>query len=243
MSSDYTDVNFRDARNNIAPRRPSKKFVVGIDYGTTFTSVSYYAIERVGQERSVRASDIKTVKDWPDAPHEGDEQVPTETWYAPVPMRRETLNEYEQFDAPKSKPSRTQILEEEYEDENDHQLPRAEEGTSNPASDKGEKESWDLDERQSTEFFWGYSVARQRYEELLARDPKLLFQRAKLMMLGTAYTEGNRNELRRQITSLINQGIIRKYGKRSEPDIRDIRDVITDFLIKVFEHTKSRLTR
>jgi hypothetical protein len=63
------------------------------------------------------------------------------------------------------------------------------------------------------------------------------------MMLSTAYTEGDRKDLRRQIARLIKRGIIRKYGKKSRPDIRDVRDVITDFLIKIFEHTKNYLAR
>jgi hypothetical protein len=98
-------------------------------------------------------------------------------------------------------------------------------------------------ERQSADFFWGYSVQLKRYQEWITRDSNLLVQRPKLMLLGTTYTEGDRKTLRRQITRLINQGIIRKYGKRADPDVRDVRDVITDFLIKVFEHTKNYLAR
>jgi hypothetical protein len=243
LSSDHTGANFSNAHNDIATRRQSKKFVVGIDYGTTFTSVSYYATEDAGQEHLAKASDIKTIKNWPDAPHDADEQVPTETWYSPVPMKRELLNEYEQFDASKSKPCTTQILEEEYDDEDDHQPPRAEERNSNSAPNEEDMDIWAFDGRQSSEFFWGYSVALKRYQENLNRNPKLLVQRPKLMMLDTDYTEGDRKGLRRQVTDLIKRGIIRKYGKRSEPDVRDIRDVITDFLVKVFEHTKNELAR
>jgi hypothetical protein len=62
-------------------------------------------------------------------------------------------------------------------------------------------------------------------------------------MLGTGYTVGDRIGLRRKLTELIKRGIIRKYGKRNKPDVRDIRDVITDFLVKIFEHTKNELAR
>jgi hypothetical protein len=244
VSSVNSSVNFDSEHNNIAPRRPTKKFVVGTDYGTTFTSVSYYAIEKVGQEHLVRASDIKTVKNWPDAPHEGDEQVPTESWYSPVPMKREALKDNEQFDAPKSKPSSIRIVEEEYDDgdEIDNQVVGEGEGSSIPAPNE-RIESSSFDEPQSTEFFWGWSVAQQRYEQCLPRDERLLVRRSKLMMLSTAYTEGDRKDLRYQIAQLIRRGIIRKYGKKSRPDVRDVRDVITDFLIKIFEHTKSYLAR
>jgi hypothetical protein len=245
VSSVSSSLNLDNEDDNITPRLPTKKFVVGTDYGTTFTSVSYYAMETMGQEHLTRASDIKTIKNWPDAPHDGDEQVPTESWYSPVPMKREKLKDNKQFDAPKSKPSNTQILEEEYddEDENDDQVLGSGERRSTPAANEERIESWSFDEPQSMEFFWGYSVAQQRYERCLTRDQKLLVQRPKLMMLNTAYTEGDRQDLRRQINLLIHRGIIRKYGKRCEPDVRDIRDVITDFLIKVFEHTKNYLAR
>ncbi|KAE9373611.1 hypothetical protein N431DRAFT_231547 [Stipitochalara longipes BDJ] len=224
---------------------PIKKFVVGIDYGTTFTSVSYYAVQTKAQGRPARASDIRTVKDWPDAPYELDEQVPTEIWYSPIAIAREPLNENDQFDAPKSNPSSTQIVEEEYDTEIVHEI--AGHGVGEKASaptDVGEeRERPSFLEPQSTELFWGYTVSLKRYQALITRDTSLLVQRPKLMLLGTAYTEGDRKALRNQITRLVNHGIIRKYGKKREPDIRDIRDVITDFLIKVFQHTKNYLGR
>jgi hypothetical protein len=158
-------------------------------------------------------------------------------------MRREALKDNEQFDAPKSKPSNIQIIEEEYDDGDENRVPSEGEGSSTPAPNEEMIESLSFGEPQSTEFFWGWSVAQQRYEQCLPRDERLLVRRSKLMMLSTAYTEGDRKDLRYQIAQLIRQGIIRKYGKRSRPDVRDVRDVITDFLIKIFEHTKSYLAR
>jgi hypothetical protein len=40
---------------------------------------------------------------------------------------------------------------------------------------------------------------------------------------------------------MVKRGIIRKYGKRNEPDPRDLKDIIADFLTKVLEHTKQQL--
>jgi hypothetical protein len=221
-----------------------KEFVVGIDYGTTFTSISYYAVDGPGPESSARASDVKTVKEWPDAPHELYEQVPTETWYSPIPMNREPLDASEQFDAPRMRPTGTHDVEQEYNDEEQNEAEISGLGpVPNPAANEEARATPDFDMRQSREFFWGYSVSVGRYEKCVARDSILLVQRPKLMLLGTTYTEGDRRTLRNQITHLINHGIIRKYGKRAEPDVRDVRDVITDFLVKVFEHTKTYLTR
>lgn len=218
--------------------------MVGIDYGTTFTSVSYYAVDKKRQQHSVKEPEIKTIKEWPDAPHERDEQVPTQTWYSPIPLKREPLDEIEQFDAPITSPSGTQILEEEYEDENRirNDIPSAGEGSDFGTNDEATAvQAFDM--AQPRDFFWGYSVSVQRYEKCIARDSNLLIKRPKLMLLGTRYTEGDRITLRSQINRLVNQGIIRKYGKRAGPDLRDVRDIITDFLTKVFEHTKAYLSR
>jgi hypothetical protein len=245
VGSVNSNVSFGGEYHNAAPDGPPKKFVVATDFGTTFTSNSYYVIEKEGLEHLARASDIKTVKNWPDAPHEGVEQVPTESWYSPVPMKRKALKDNEQFDAPKSKSIRIRIVESEDDegDENDNEVPGEGEGTSIPTPSEERIESQSYAETQSTEYFWGWSVAQQRYEQCLSRDEWLLVRRSKLMMLSTAYTEGHRKDLRRQIAQLIKRGIIRKYGKRSRPDTRDVRDVITDFLIKIFEHTKTYLAR
>jgi hypothetical protein len=193
--------------------------------------------------RPARASDIKTVKDWPDAPYESEEQVPTETWYSPAAIVREPLNEHEQFDAPKSNPTSTRILEEEYDVEDVHEIADVGEGSSTPAGAREDGQGATVAEPKSREFFWGYTVSKKRYQKMITRDTNLLIQRPKLMLLGTAYTEGDRRTLRNQITRLVNSGIIRKYGKKREPDVRDIRDVITDFLTKVFQHTKNYLKR
>jgi len=99
-----------------------------------------------------------------------------------------------------------------------------------------------MDSDDSKEFLWGYSVSYQRYNAHTTRNSMRRIKHAKLMLVQTPYTKDERTELRRKVNHLINRKIIRKYGKRSEPDVRDVRDLITDFLIKVFRHTKEQLT-
>jgi len=243
--SGHSLVDSIDAQQRNTRPSPIKKFILGIDYGTTFTSVSYYAVTNKTQGRPARAENIKTIKDWPDAPYPLDEQVPTETWYSPIAILREPLNENEQFDAPKLNPTSNKIVDEEYEIGHAHEIEshRVGEGSSTPASEQEVRQGSAFSEPQSTEFYWGYTVSLKRYQEPIMRDASLLVQRPKLMLLGTAYTEGDRRTLRSQITRLVNHGIIRKYGKKREPDVRDVRDVITDFLTKVFQHTRNYLAR
>jgi hypothetical protein len=114
-------------------------------------------------------------------------------------------------------------------------------GKGEAVFDEEDIEATGLDSDDSKEFLWGYSVAYQRYNAHTTRNPMRRIEHAKLMLVKTPYTKNERTELRRKVNHLINRRIIRKYGKRSEPDVRDIRDVITDFLIKVFQHTKEQL--
>ena len=67
-----------------------KKFVIGLDYGTTFTSVSY-SIHPTDEE-PLRAFpwDVKSITDWPNAGSSRNrKQVPTESWYSSIPIDRE----------------------------------------------------------------------------------------------------------------------------------------------------------
>jgi len=77
------------------------KYVVGVDYGTTFTSVSWIK-HPAAQERPVASYwDIKSVMNWPDSGISGSrKQVPSETWYSsiqtqPLRLGKESISEEE----------------------------------------------------------------------------------------------------------------------------------------------------
>ena len=77
------------------------KYVVGVDYGTTFTSVSWIK-HPAAQERPVASHwDIKSVMNWPDSGISGSrKQVPSETWYSsiqtqPLRLGKESISEEE----------------------------------------------------------------------------------------------------------------------------------------------------
>ena len=65
-----------------------KKFVIGLDYGTTFTSVSY-SIHPIDEEvLRAFAWDVKSITNWPNASNPSSKQVPTESWYSESPIDR-----------------------------------------------------------------------------------------------------------------------------------------------------------
>ncbi|KAK0130009.1 hypothetical protein ONS96_000547 [Cadophora gregata f. sp. sojae] len=66
-------------------------------------------------------------------------------------------------------------------------------------------------------------------------------KKLKLLLLSTSYTGSTRARLQDQIKNLLKKKIIRKYGKKDEPDMRDVQDVIIDYLTGLLQHTKSQL--
>ncbi|CZR68305.1 uncharacterized protein PAC_18204 [Phialocephala subalpina] len=215
-----------------------RRFCIGIDWGTTFTSISYHAAPQDEDDAYVaQPSDIKTIRNWPDDGTGAAEQVPTEIWYPDTPMKRHSA--YEQFDEPADIEPGTYVME-------GDEIQSSSEGKAtvpdmNYEASIVETEQEGYCDESSTELLWGHSVSYHRYHLNTPRDPKKIVQRPKLMMLSTEYTEKDRRQLRQQVQSLVKGGVLRKYGKRKQPDMRDVRDIITDFLIKVFEHTKQQL--
>ncbi|KAF7922130.1 uncharacterized protein EAE98_008341 [Botrytis deweyae] len=202
-----------------------KKFVIGVDFGTTFTSVSYFF--HPINERHPRAfpEQILSIKNWPEDLSSGDAggtrpQVPSETWYSPIPLSREAPQDTDEHD---------ETLEEFVYDDEDHPLTYVRDANAESDGD------------ESSEFLWGYQVHHQQYRENISRNTGTRVKRSKLHLVPTAYTHDDRIELLRSIEILIDNGIIRKHGSKNEPDARDVLDIFTDFLLKVLNHTKEQL--
>ncbi|KAF7900126.1 hypothetical protein EAF00_004462 [Botryotinia globosa] len=202
-----------------------KKFVIGVDFGTTFTSVSYFF--HPINERHPRAfpEQLLSIKNWPDDLSSGDAggtrpQVPSEIWYSPIPLSRE---------APQDTDDQDGTLDEFVYADKSHPLTFVE--NANPESSGDE----------SSEFLWGYQVHHQQYRENISRNTGTRVKRSKLHLVPTAYTYDDRVELLRSMEILIDNGIIRKHGSKDKPDARDVLDIFTDFLVKVLNHTKDQL--
>lgn len=209
-----------------------KQFVIGLDYGTTFTSVSYYAYPENEDSPQALPSDIKSIVNWPEDGMGGmRRQVPTACWYSTTPMTRllppDQYEIGEWDDRPGVVGHSTRPVT-----------------TSRGANNRPHHQSSDdEDDQVSTEFLWGYEVPYHRYEEnaVRPRDEIRCIERAKLMLVDTEHTREDRERLRPRLNHLIEQGLIRKFGKRFLPDERDVQDTISDFLIEVFRHTKQQL--
>lgn len=204
-----------------------RRFIIGIDYGTTFTSVSYHASREDDPESLVFPNQIGIIRRWPCDSMKGvNMQVPTESWYSSVPQARALAKgQFENSDS-------------EWESENadgPEVAPKAQNSVRPTDST--------LDHEASLEFLWGYQVPYQRFREYSTRNLDRHIERAKLMLVSSKHTVKDRQRLRPQLNRLINAGIIRKFSKREEPDARDAQDIIADFLVPVLRHTHEQLVK
>lgn len=209
----------------------------GIDYGTTFTSVSYYS--HAIDEDQLRAfpDEIKSINNWPNDPMHGvNKQVPTESWYPQVPLKRASvpeqfdLNDTEDDEAHTSRASSVDI-----EMNQDDQRIEHDQSKRLDASQ--------MDGEHSTTFLWGYDVPYQRFVAHSNRNESRLIRRPKLMLVKSAHTKEDRLLLRPVLDRLIENRIIRKFSAKGVPSVRDVQDVISDFLIQVLRHTKKQLVK
>ncbi|KAJ8069522.1 hypothetical protein OCU04_003173 [Sclerotinia nivalis] len=216
-----------------------QKFVIGVDFGTTFTSVSYFSHPINDRHPRAFPEQLLSIKNWPDDLSSGDAggtrpQVPTETisswllkhWYSPIPLSR---------DGPEDIDEDGGTLEEFVYADNNHPLTSV--GDSNIES---QLNCLELDEG-SSKFFWGYQVHHQQYRENICRDTITRVKRSKLWLVQTPYTREDRVELVHIIEYLIENHIIRKHGLKDKSDVRDVLDTFTDFLVKVLHHTREQL--
>ena len=67
-----------------------KKFIIGIDYGTSNTSISFFSHPlHEGNPTIRRVWDIQSIANWPDSGILGwCKQVPSESWYSLTPIKR-----------------------------------------------------------------------------------------------------------------------------------------------------------
>lgn len=210
--------------------KPTEKVVVGLDYGTTFTSVSYSIVPIDNGNMKGSANDVMSVINWPSDGEDGErKQVPTESWYSPEPIERHRNDEEEIFD---------ENLFDSFQGQHPLMLSGTGPDTINDPEDS------EMEDELSVDFLWGYGVPYQMYKANSTRSQRRLVKRAKLMLVETEYTNEDRKGLRNTFTGLLKEGIIRRHGKRSktESDMWDAVDPISDYLVKVLQHTKEQLT-
>ncbi|TGO22612.1 hypothetical protein BPAE_0161g00170 [Botrytis paeoniae] len=224
-----TAISVRSSSMRMHLISPTDKVVVGLDYGTTFTSVSYSIVPIDCGNIKGSANDVLSVINWPSDGEDGERrQVPTESWYSPEPVERHQNDEDEIFD-------------ENLFDLSQGQHPLLFIGADGDTVN--EPEDSEMEDELSVDFLWGYGVPYQMYKANSARSQRRLVKRAKLMLVETEYTNEDRKGLRGTFTGLLKEGIIRRHGKRSktESDMWDSVDPISDYLVKILQHTKEQL--
>lgn len=154
-------------------------------------------------------------------------QIPTESWYSSVPKYRPVV--HDQFEPSDSE-----------EDDGQEQIKSA--STNQMESSYTDNVYAEINCEESDKFLWGYQALYQQFAADPARDEVRHIARPKLMLVSSEYTRADRERLRPQLDSLISGGFIRKFKHKKTQDPRDVQDVITDFMIEVFKHTKLQLT-
>ncbi|TVY81960.1 hypothetical protein LSUE1_G007261 [Lachnellula suecica] len=224
-----------------------KKFIVGVDFGTTTTAVSYYSYPMRKRNPTALHGDINSIMNWPGDGNQGMmRQAPTQSWYAPKSIPRPVLQDQLDLDyleVPSCSGSETE--DGEYDDQN---TPLRITGTSMMPStanviqnfpDRGQA---DDECAEHEEYLWGNEVMNARYDENVPRDTNLLIERSKSMLVRASYVQDDWNILRTRLRVLIERGVIRKYGQSDVTCPRDVQDTISDFLTQVLTHTGKELT-
>ncbi|CZR65043.1 uncharacterized protein PAC_14943 [Phialocephala subalpina] len=198
----------------LAPQPPPsfpRTFVIGLDYGTTFTS---------------------SIRNWPSDGHSGSrEQVPTELWYSSDAFVRQESD----ADADSS------VGEADAESGIEKSKKPSRQNNNSWAAVNQRQDQSDRIIGNTPEFLWGYQVPYEVYRSSNLRDTMRRIERPKLMLVETAHTEDDRQRLRPRLAHLIKNGVIRKHSRKATIEKEDVQDVIVDFLTKVLGHTKQQL--
>lgn len=88
---------------------------------------------------------------------------------------------------------------------------------------------------------WGYEVEHQRLKLQTNRNTNRLMDRPKLMLVESKYTRADRKRLGPRINRLIGSEVVHRRGQSDELGHQDMEDIIGEFLVRVFQHTKQQL--
>jgi hypothetical protein len=222
------DVEMLDGE--VPPGGPTsdKRFIVAIDFGTTFSSISFLAPqEDTGTDHELNdhkyVDEIQSIVNYPDEPRFGllarRKEVPTEIWYPKKAYLDETLL------AARNRPSDIIIIDD-TDDDQTHS------GDQNPDEDADMETDDDADDEENKDTFWGYEVQKQLRFPDTNRDQNRRMSRFKLLLDESDYTSQVRLDLEPNCIELKQKKII-----------KDKEDVIADYLKYLFSHAKAELVQ
>ncbi len=213
---------------------PSKRLIIAVDFGTTYSAVSYVALDRGESPPYLDLDRIRSIQNYPDDwnnnGNSGDRmmsEVPTEVIY-PLDRHFRQKEDLQHMD----------------EVESEHEAPAVRRHTDVrrypvadpwefPASDDEDVDSDYMSiENEPTSFRWGYGVHEAWGLHATHSDPNTRpLARFKLMLDNGPLTEDIRGQLTETLDKLKRKKII-KHNLQ----------VIVDFLTCLLRHTKSQLS-
>jgi hypothetical protein len=226
-----------------------RHFVVGVDFGTTFSSVSVLA----QRKRAVKVDPdkIQGISNYPSstvAYTEAPKEVPTESWYPRRLPRRQSLERpavgldenSSSSNASLDDDGDVEIKEEDEESESEDSdgKKRYESDESDGSDDRGDRsvatgfpvDYMDEDNGGIDRYYWGYTVAQKLSDPDIFEELSRRISRSKLLLDRSAHTRRIRQQLARTVQELSRSRLI-----------RDETDVIADYLTHLFKHAKSQM--
>jgi hypothetical protein len=222
------DVEMLDAGAPPGELTSDKRFIVAIDFGTTFSSVSFLALPRdtgINDELNAHMylDEIQSIVNYPAEPRFGllarRKEVPTEIWYPKKAYLDQTLL------GARNRSSDIIIIDDLDDDQTQNR-------DHDPDEDAGMETDEDADDEENKDTFWGYEVQRQlRYPDT-NRNQNRRMARFKLLLDESDLTRKVRLDLEPNCKELKRKKII-----------RDREDVIADYLKYLFSHAKDELIK
>jgi molecular chaperone DnaK (HSP70) len=222
------DIEMTDA-DDMTPMRTLKKrkFVIGVDYGTTFSAVSYTILDPESSLRDNVHPKLFNIRGFPGDPQyflSTAQQVPTEIWYL---EKRHTK---------RHRPSRAAEIKDPAQSYHPNQFMDLSSDEDNEVHNESITNRYQANKSTlpAVNAYWGYEVQKALGEPNSGADPKdvknYFVSRAKLLLDESDTTKSARESLSETL----------KFLKRKKLIQKD-EDVITDFLTYLLSHVKKEL--
>lgn len=238
------------------PRNLGRRLIIAVDFGTTYSAVSYVTLEEGESAQYIDSRRIRSIQNYPDDQnfgYTGDMrcEVPTEVMY---PLERRHMREFRRREcmknAGRTHDSEPEEQNEEYEDSDTvddeaepdmpgvdvHMVEEANMDVDMLDDSEGlaifgpQDDSEGADDNQQS-FKWGYSVHEARGLVATHADPtNQVLARFKLLLDNSPLTNAIRARLEPTLREL-----------KAKKIIKDSHHVIVDFLTCLLRHTRSQL--
>lgn len=205
---------------------PGKRFIVAIDFGTTFSSISFVALPRDTQDDETLNphsyhDQIQSIINFPEEPRlglmESRKEVPTEIWYPKQEYLDHSLIDVARNGSESPPTDDTDVHMHDVVDNGDRGV---------------EEEAEDDDDDENKDTYWGYQVQTQLQYPDTNRNQNRRMARFKLLLDESEVTQKIRVDLEPNLKLLKKRKII-----------KDREDVIADYLKYLFAHAKDELTQ